>query len=133
MFVTMVAGVYERKDKVIEMANAGHQPPLQMQADQIISYDQASPPLGVLPEIEFEPYVLRLNDSALYIFTDGLTECWTDHQQSLGNDGVKALIRKHAAVPLPERLNLIVDDATRWKMKTGGYLNDDITLLAIDG
>ena len=133
MFVTMVAGVYERKDKMIEMANAGHHPPLQMQADKIIAYAQASPPLGVLPEIDFEPYVLRLKEGALYIFTDGLTECWTDHQQPLGDDGVKALIRKHATVPLPERLNLIVKDATQWKMQSGGYLNDDITLLVIDG
>jgi sigma-B regulation protein RsbU (phosphoserine phosphatase) len=133
MFVTMVVGVYERKAKLIELANAGHPRPLQMQANKIISYEQASPPLGVLPEIDFEPYVLRLNDSSLYIFTDGLTECWTDHQQPLKEDGVKVLIRKHATVPLPERLNLIVEDATRWKMKTGGYLNDDITLLAIDG
>ncbi|MBI1422122.1 MAG: SpoIIE family protein phosphatase [Gammaproteobacteria bacterium] len=133
MFVTMVAGVYERKDKMIEMANAGHHPPLQMQANNIIAYEQASPPLGVLPDIAFEPYVLRLKDGALYIFTDGLTECWTDHQQPLGNDGVKALIRKHATVPLTERLKVIVEDATQWKMKTGGYLNDDITLLVIDG
>jgi len=128
----MVAGVYERKDKMIEMANAGHHPPLQLQTNNIVAYEQASPPLGVLPDIEFEPYVLRLKDGALYIFTDGLTECWTGPQQPLGDDGVKALICKHAAVPLPERLNLIVADATRWKMKTGGYLNDDITLLAID-
>lgn len=133
MFVTMVAGVYERKDKLIEIANAGHHPPLQMQANQIISFKQASPPLGVLPEIVFEPYVLRLTDGALYVFTDGLTECWTGQQQPLGDDGVKALIRKHATVPLPERLNLIVQDATQWKMQTGGYLNDDITLLVIDG
>jgi len=133
MFVTMVAGVYERKDKMIEMANAGHHPPLQLQTNNIVAYEQASPPLGILPDIEFEPYVLRLKDGALYIFTDGLTECWTGPQKPLGDDGVKALIYKHAAVPLPERLNLIVADATRWKMKTGGYLNDDITLLAIDG
>ncbi|MEJ2362804.1 MAG: SpoIIE family protein phosphatase [Gammaproteobacteria bacterium] len=132
MYVTMVAGVYERKDNMIEMANAGHHPPLQMQANKIISYEQASPPLGILPEIDFEPYVLRLADGALYIFTDGLTECWTGHQQPLGDDGVKALIRKHATVPLPQRLNYIVEDATRWKMKTGGYINDDITLLVID-
>jgi sigma-B regulation protein RsbU (phosphoserine phosphatase) len=133
MFVTMVAGVYERKDKMIEMANAGHHPPLQMQANKIIAYEQASPPLGVLPDIEFEPYVLRLKEGALYIYTDGLTGCWTDHQQPLGDDGVKVLIRKYATVPLPERLNLIVEDATQWKMKSGGYLNDDITLLAIEG
>jgi len=133
MFVTMVAGVYERKDNLVEMANAGHHPPLQIQANKIIAYEQASPPLGVLPEIDFEPYVLRLKDGALYIFTDGLTECWTGYQQALGDDGVQALIRKHATVPLPDRLNLIVEDATRWKKQTGGFLNDDITLLAIDG
>lgn len=133
MFVTMVAGIYECKDRLIELANAGHHPPLQMQANEFISYQQASPPLGVLAEIEFEPYVLRLKDGALYIYTDGLSECWTGQQQPLEEDGVKALIRKHAAIPLHERLNVIVHDATQWKMKTDGCLNDDITLLVIEG
>lgn len=132
MFVTMVAGIYERKDKLIELANAGHHPPLQMQANEFISYKQASPPLGVLAEIDFEPYVLRLNNGALYLFTDGLSECWTGQQQPLAESGVKALIRKHAAVPLHERLNVIVKDATHWQMQTDGCLNDDITLLVIE-
>jgi len=133
MFVTMVAGVYDQNDKLVELANAGHQPPLQMQANNIMAHEQASQPLGILPGIDVEPYILRLKDSSLYIFTDGLTECWTNHQQPLQEEGVKALIRKHASVPLPDRLNFMVDDATRWKMKTDGCLNDDITLLVIDG
>jgi len=133
MFVTMVAGIYEQKDRLIELANAGHHPPLQLLADKIISYEQASPPLGVVPEMDIEPYVLRLKDGALYIFTDGLTECWTGPQRPLEEEGVKTLIRKHAAVPLSERLKLIVQDATRWKMQTDSCLNDDITLLVIDG
>jgi len=133
MFVTMVAGVYERNDKLVELANAGHQPPLQMQENEFLAHEQSSPPLGVLPGMDYEPYMLRLKDGALYIFTDGLTECWTGHQQPLEEDGVKALIRKHASMPLPDRLNFMVDDATRWKMKTDGSLHDDITLLVIDG
>lgn len=133
MFVTMVAGYYDRNGKLLEMANAGHQPPLQMQANEIIALEQGSPPLAILPEMSFESYRVKLEDGAIYMFTDGLTECWTGNHKPLEEEGVKALIMKYTSVPLPDRLKTIVDDVTRWKMETGGYLHDDITLLVIDG
>ncbi len=132
MFVTMVAGQYFPSQKRAILSNAGHQPPLQYQRETVTDYQQVSCPLGVLPDTRFEEYDVDLESGALYIFSDGLTECWVDWQKALGEQGVKRLIREYVNLPVQARLQAMLDDATRWKRETSGYLHDDITLLAID-
>lgn len=136
LFVTMVAGIYDPKEKLVTMANAGHQPPLFVDADKdiaISSLDTASPPLGILPDTTYEEYSIAINQGALYIFTDGLTECWEKFQTPLGEEGVKRAIIKFSSAPAAKRLEEMVSSITSWKIESSGYLFDDITMLLIQG
>ncbi len=134
MFVTMVAGIYDPENKSLLMVNAGHQPPLLRTKDgQVILQEIAMAPLGVMPDVEYEEYRLQLDDSELYIFTDGLTECWFKREELLGNDGVIDMINRFSEVIPSDRLTTIVEYVTRWKREHTGYLFDDITMMLISG
>ena len=132
LFVTMVIGIYDPKENLVTLANAGHQPPLYVDKDlSISSLEIASPPVGVLPDTTYEEYSVSLEKCAIYIFTDGLTECWEKPQSPLGEDGVKRAITKFSSVPAASRLDEIISDITTWKREASGYLFDDITMLLI--
>lgn len=134
MFVTMVAGIYDPKQKTLIMVNAGHQPPLLRTRDaQVMAQEIASPPLGILPDVNYEEYQLQLDDGDLYIFTDGLTECWFQREKQLGDDGVIDMINRFSDISAVDRLHAIVQNVTRWKREHTGYLFDDITMMLISG
>jgi len=132
MFVTMVAGVYDPIKQRITMVNAGHHSPLLMNQDgEFQTFDVATIPLGIMADIKFEVYEVNLNGGELYIFTDGLSECWVQRDKQLGLDGVQALIRKFIVTTPAKRLNAIVEYATQWKREQTGYLFDDVTMLLV--
>ncbi len=134
MFVTMVAGIYDPQKKKLVMVNAGHQPPLlRKRGGQITAQEYAMPPLGVLPNIDYDEYELQLDDGDLYIFTDGLTECWFHREKQLGDEGVIDMINRFSDINAADRLHAIVQNVTRWKREHSGYLFDDVTMLLISG
>ena len=116
----------------ITMVNAGHQPPLQvMENGEIISPEAGSIPLGIMPDVVFEEYNINIEGSDLYLFTDGLTECWYQRDQQLGDEGVRDIIRKFSDIIPADRLPAIVRSATKWKREHTGYLYDDVTMMLI--
>jgi len=132
MFVTMVAGIFDPQQKSLLMVNAGHQPPLLRKNDgQVVAQEIASPPLGILPDVTYEEYQLQLGDGDLYIFTDGLTECWLQREKQLGDAGVINVINRFSDISATDRLHEIIDYVTRWKREHTGYLFDDITMMLI--
>ena len=132
MFVTMVAGVYDPAKQRITMVNAGHHSPLLLTNEgDFKELDTATIPLGIMPDITFEVYEVNLDGGELYIFTDGLSECWFKRDKQLGLEGVKALIKQFSDTAPTERLNSIVQTATHWKREETGYLFDDVTMLLV--
>jgi len=132
-FVTMVAGIYDPADRCVTMVNAGHHAPVFIDAEGVMSdQETGSIPLGIMQDVLFEEYQLDLSGGDLYIFTDGLTECWFEREQQLGDEGLKQVIQQFADVPAEDRLCKIVEYVTQWKRDHTGYLYDDVTMLLIE-
>jgi sigma-B regulation protein RsbU (phosphoserine phosphatase) len=128
MFVTMAAGLYDPARGEIIFANAGHQPPLYRDAsDAYRELEEASPPLGIASGMDYAGQRLALAGGRLYVFTDGVTEGWTEDGGMLGVVGLEALLDKLAALPPAVQLARVADALTR----PGARLRDDLTLLAI--
>ena len=133
MFVTIVCGLLDPATGEVQLANAGHEPPLLHAPDGSFTPVPASaPPLGIMPLVAendgIRKETLNLDSGTLYIFTDGVTEGDLKDGSRLGIDGFKRIIRESIDLPVAERLAAIVsvlDD-------TGGKRHDDITLIAID-
>jgi sigma-B regulation protein RsbU (phosphoserine phosphatase) len=126
-FVTMVAGVYDRKTRVAVIANAGHEPALLRTGPGRFEEIRAqAPPLGIgMASGSFPEVALSLEGCSLYIFSDGLTEaCAGD--APLGAEGVKRIIDRFAGEPIGERVDDIVTDVATHQIR------DDLTMVAVE-
>lgn len=128
MFVTMVAGLYEPSSGVLRYANAGHLPPLIKFPNRLYeTVAPDAPPLGIMPEIQFQDHEINLNGGLFVAFSDGLTE-FRYGDEELGTDGLNLLLDFAQDKPLMERLEAVLTELDQggWRAK------DDLTLLAID-
>jgi sigma-B regulation protein RsbU (phosphoserine phosphatase) len=75
-FVTVFYGVWEPATGRFVYANAGHNPPLLVNADGEVSKLLArGTALGVLEEVEYQEHELHLRPGeALFLYTDGVTD-----------------------------------------------------------
>ena len=130
MFVTMVAGHYWIASGSVQLANAGHQPPLLRRRDRSYrSFAASAPPLGIVATNRPEQECIELDGGELYVFTDGLTEYRYQSGERLGVDGLIQLIEALAEAPLAKRLESLLETLDQ----DGGWeARDDLTVLAID-
>jgi sigma-B regulation protein RsbU (phosphoserine phosphatase) len=129
MFVTMIGGIYDPVSGTVTLANAGHQPALLCRPDGQTEWVAGqSPPLGILPDVEFPETTTQLDGGSLYLYTDGVTEAQTDGDM-LGEEGLLALIKSHEDKPPSERLAAMLASLQR----EGRQLIDDVTMLIVEG
>ena len=129
MFVTMLIGIYDSNLKELKMSSAGHEPPLIFNNDGIFStFDDAGPPLGIMPKTKYNESTIKFDNSSIYIFTDGITEIKSPKGEMLGSDGFKDYIKKFQSRSINERLKIIIEDI----VKAGNIQKDDLTILVVD-
>ena len=129
MFVTIVSGFIDPRNGVVELANAGHQPPLFHHGDdRFTEIPAGAPPIGIVPATVFPVTTLNLDGGSLYLFTDGVTESTGADEQPLDVAGLKTLIRASSDLASCDRLRVIVD-AIRSR---SARQRDDITLMIIE-
>ena len=130
MFVTMLIGIYDSNKKELTLANAGHEPPLIYNNDGNFSnFEEAGPPLGIMPKTKYPEHTIPFENSSMYIFTDGITEIKNQNGEMLGSEGFENYIKKYQSTVINERLKTIIDDI----LGAGHIQKDDLTIVAIDG
>ncbi len=129
MFVTMLIGIYDSNNKEMLLSNAGHEHPLIYSNDNFTNYEDAGPPLGIIPNIQYKEQKIKFENSSMYIFTDGITEIKNPKGHMLGSEGFKNYIKKFKDFPTNQKLQLIIDQV----LSTGHIQKDDLTLVVIDG
>lgn len=129
MFVTMIVGLYNPRTREVRLANAGHLPALRRdRCGSWQEYPALAPPLGIVSRAagkRFEEQAFSLEDSSLYLYTDGATEARLPSGEMLGMDGLRALIGRHAEAAPGRRLREIA-------AALGDGVSDDLTLLVIE-
>ena len=129
MFVTMLIGIYDSNLKELKMSSAGHEPPLIFNNDGNFStFDDAGPPLGIMPKTKYNESTIKFDNSSIYIFTDGITEIKSPKGEMLGSDGFKEYIKKFQTKSINERLKIIIEDI----INAGNIQKDDLTILVVD-
>jgi phosphoserine phosphatase RsbU/P len=98
IFVTLVYVVLDGPKKQIQVANAGHMPPIvrRKSEGEVIVLDRISGlPLGVLPDPEYttEVFDLAPGDSVM-LFTDGLVEAMNPSREMYGMDRLTLTLGK---------------------------------------
>ena len=129
MFVTMLIGIYDRNLKELTLSSAGHEPPIILnQQNEFSNFNEAGPPLGIVPKTEYKEHTISFNNSSMYVFTDGITEIKNTQGEELGSTGFQNYITKFKEKPNNERLQEIVDNILNSK-----YIQkDDLTIVVLD-
>ncbi len=129
MFITMIAGIYHRNKNTVEIINAGNPPALLIdKAGNIKMIDALTIPLGIIPDCDFPIQTFSLTDSALYLYTDGVSEGKLPNNKEMGIKGLITLISKVSTLEKSKRIKKIVSVFNKQSM-----LHDDITLMIIEG
>ncbi|MDQ1362366.1 MAG: phosphoserine phosphatase RsbU/P [Pseudomonadota bacterium] len=130
MFVTMIAGIYDPETGLLKLVNAGNPPALLFSPHGLArEIEAAAPPLGVLEDSKFPEISLSLGDNSLYMFSDGVTEGYTENGQTLGLSGLfKAIATMPEQMTPQQRIANIVK---RIRHDDQSPLRDDVTILLL--
>ncbi len=129
IFVTLMAGLFSSEGGLIEVASAGHHPPLLRRADGVVEevpYPSA-PPLGITPGQTYPTacFTLARGEAALG-FTDGVIEARDGDGQEFGLERLKKAFAEGSG---PGTLRRILKRLARF---TGGTpQRDDTTMVLI--
>jgi sigma-B regulation protein RsbU (phosphoserine phosphatase) len=125
-FVCALVGQCDRAATRVRFAAAGFPPALLHRNGEFTEFLSGGPPLGILPGMNFPGEELELDDGALYFFSDGVTDVRDAERQTIGAEGVRALIERHADASPEPRLRGIFSELKRLR------LVDDTTLLLVE-
>lgn len=112
--------------------NSGQPPPLVLRSGQGTCENQpvGSPPLGILPELDFEECRLQLEDRDLALFySDGLVECRSPSGEMYGEDRLRQALLQCRELAPQELIQRIPQDVARFRR--GQPQHDDQTCLVV--
>jgi sigma-B regulation protein RsbU (phosphoserine phosphatase) len=135
MFVTFVGGCLDPESNELNLVNLGHLPPVLVSEKKIIRLEAQGPPLGVLPGIRYPANQFTLENSRLFLYTDGFTEARlkTENPKELGPElGIKGFmgwLLLSKKLPLKEQITFIKERCTTLLAPR----SDDQTLMILSG
>src|SRR5205814_8283615 len=129
-FVTMLLCVIDTKQQTMEIATAGHPPPIvgNGQSHESLAIEPQLV-LGVESETEYSTQCFPLGDGyTILLYTDGVTEAQAASGERFRIDGLSQSLaaRMSSAQSLADTVTAAVD-----QFRAGRELDDDLTLVAI--
>ncbi len=125
-FVCALVGQCDRNAEHVEFAAAGFPPAMLYRDGEFTEYISGGAPLGILSGMTFESQRVDLKGASLYCFSDGVTDVRDAQRRTIGSQGVRELISRHAGASAEPRLRGIFSELKHLR------LVDDTTLLLIE-
>lgn len=136
-YFTMIYGVMNTKDRSVSFCQAGHPAPLLMRDGQPAQFvGHGGYPVGLFEGVEYEDIELTLGHrDSMVLYSDGLTEVWSDQQEAFGDDRLLASVNQFVNQPSAEQ-GLLVQLAHTVEAWGGRVLQrqgfqDDVSMLAL--
>jgi serine phosphatase RsbU (regulator of sigma subunit) len=129
IFVTLMAGLFSPQSGDIEVASAGHHPPLLRRADGFVEEVPypAAPPLGIRTGQHYPTACFHLNpDEAALGFTDGVVEARNPEGEEYGLERLKRVLAKSGG---QGTLRRVLRSLARFT--AGSAQRDDTTMVLI--
>ena len=128
-FATLVAGRLNGGG-LLEICNAGHNPPLLVREGCVSSLTASSLPLGISNQIQIESqrHVLEPQD-LLFLYTDGISEAGNEAGVEFGSARVEGSLEDLRGLPARTVVDSVLDELRTFQ--AGAPQNDDVTAMAI--
>lgn len=130
LFVTLVYGVLDCRDRVFTYANAGHEHPLLLRGEhgEVHKMEVTGRALALLEGSTYTTHSVELSAGDVMLFyTDGITDAGFGLDR-MGQDRLMELVRSNGTGSLDDLVGAVVGAARQF---AGGVISDDAALLAI--
>ncbi len=130
MFATVLCGVFDPGSGMVELASAGHEPPVLLHRDGRAELLDVQPggPLGIEEDVAFEGWAGMLAPGdTLVLYTDGVTEAFDGALRPFGVERLLAAL--DPALDATAQCRAVVDAVHAFA--DGAEPSDDITVLAL--
>jgi len=130
-FISFFLGVLSRDKGEMSYVNAGHNPPLLLNADgEVRSLEATGPCLGMFPNMSYGTNTTEIRPGeVLCLFTDGIVEGRNEEDEEYGDDRLVRQLRDHMALSARDILARIYKDVSGFS--ASAEPNDDLTLMII--
>ena len=130
-FVTAFYAVLDASNKTLAYTNAGHNPPLLMDADGTARFiERGGLPLGMFRATRYYEYYLPIETGqTLLLYTDGATEAQNARGEEYGRERLENIVREGRNSSARALIDLIYADILRWTDGRGSH--DDMTFFII--
>ncbi len=130
-FVTAFYAVLDALNKTLAYTNAGHNPPLLMDADGTARFiERGGLPLGMFRDTRYYEYYLPIETGqTLVLYTDGATEAINKNGDEYGRDRLEKIVREGRTSSARGLIDLIYQDILRWTDGRGSH--DDMTFFIV--
>jgi sigma-B regulation protein RsbU (phosphoserine phosphatase) len=132
MFITLFYGVINGSARTLTYANAGHNPPILYSArDRSVRDIPATGiALGLMDDARYEEgEILFSPGDLLVLYTDGITESVNEKEEMFGEERLREVTRRSAALPAGEIIAAILADVSAFT--EGAPPFDDISIVII--
>ena len=130
-FVTAFYGVLDSTNKTLAYTNAGHNPPLMLDASGDARFiERGGLPLGMFRDARYYEYYLPVEPGqTLVLYTDGVTEAADSKGEEYGRERLERAVREGRDLAARALIDFIYADVLAW---TGGRgATDDVTFVVI--
>jgi len=130
-FITAFHGILDASNGLLAYSNAGHNPPLLMNANRESSFiEYGEQPLGMFPETRYHQHHLRLRPGdVLVLYTDGVTEASNPEGVEFGRERLAEAVKQNYERPARELIASLEMAVLEWTANAGA--TDDVTFFVI--
>jgi phosphoserine phosphatase RsbU/P len=128
-YATLVCGNM-RADGTIELANAGHLPPLLVRNGEVRSIEATGLPVGLFCREQFKVKEIEMqHGDTLFLYTDGLSEASDSDGQEFGIDRISELLAQSKNLTPRDVISSCLREINKFRGRA--VSSDDLTLMAI--
>jgi sigma-B regulation protein RsbU (phosphoserine phosphatase) len=130
-FVTAFYGILDASNRTLSFSNAGHNPPLLMNANGESRFiDAGEQPLGMFPQTRYHEYHVSLHPGdVLVLYTDGATEAQSPAGEEFGRQRLVQAVEENFDKPAREMIASLQVAVLEWTDNAGAH--DDVTFFII--
>jgi sigma-B regulation protein RsbU (phosphoserine phosphatase) len=130
-FVTAFYGVLDATNKTLAYANAGHNPPLLLDADGRARFiERGGLPLGMFRDTRYYEYYLPIESGqVLVLYTDGIIEATNAAGLEYGRERLAEKVREGRDLGAKQLIKFIHSDMLDWTDGRGA--GDDVTFVIV--
>jgi sigma-B regulation protein RsbU (phosphoserine phosphatase) len=129
-FLTLLCAHVDVASRTLEIANAGLPHPFLCRRGDLLPARVEGVPLGLLPGMEYETYVVQLQPEDVVVFcSDGVVDNLNHAKEEFGTARLKDLVRNTWQESAGEIVELIFEHAMAWSVGRTQY--DDMTVMVL--